>query len=76
MRVRRAFAYVWDRVRDYLRDYFAKLMLFTVWLVTLIFLHVVAWGAFTVGAVADEGSTRLELDLTSVPGASSTFYER
>jgi nucleoside 2-deoxyribosyltransferase len=31
-------------------------------------------GAFTIGAVADGGATKLELDLASVPGAHCTFY--
>lgn len=34
-----------------------------------------SWGAFTVGAVADNGETRLELDLVSVPGGTDKFYE-
>lgn len=34
-----------------------------------------AWGAFTLGAVADAGSTRLELDLMTVAGGSPAFYE-
>jgi hypothetical protein len=38
-------------------------------------LTLVAWGAFTVGAEADNGQTRLELDLADVPGASRQFYE-
>ena len=32
-----------------------------------------AYGAFTVGAVADAGNTRLELDLAELPGAPQTF---
>lgn len=35
----------------------------------------VAWGAFTVGAVADEGDTRLELNLAELPGAPRRFRE-
>jgi len=36
-------------------------------------LSILAMGAFTVGAVADEGATKLELDLATVEGASSEF---
>lgn len=32
-----------------------------------------AWGAFTVGAMADEGRTRLELDLSRLPGLPIEF---
>lgn len=39
-------------------------------------LTLVAWGAFTVGAVTDGGSTRLELDLAELPGAPREFRER
>jgi len=39
-------------------------------------LHVGAWGAFTVGATADEGRTRLELDLAQLPEAPTKFRER
>lgn len=35
-----------------------------------------AWGAFTVGAVTDEGSTTLELDLSTLPEAPPVFRER
>lgn len=35
-----------------------------------------AWGAFTVGAIADEGRTFLELDLASLPDAPTVFRER
>ena len=35
-----------------------------------------AWGAFTVGASADDGRTRLELDLANLPDAPKTFRER
>ena len=35
-----------------------------------------AWGAFTVGATADEGLTRLELDLAQLRGAPRVFLER
>lgn len=33
-----------------------------------------AYGAFTIGAEADDGATRLELDLLDVPGGTSRFY--
>ena len=33
-----------------------------------------SWGVFTAGAVADEGNTRLELDLKTVPGGTPKFY--
>lgn len=36
--------------------------------------EIVSWGAFTVGAEADNGRTRLELDLARVPGGTSRFY--
>jgi pYEATS domain-containing protein involved in immunity len=39
-------------------------------------LEIDAWGAFTVGAIADGGRTRLELDLASVVGAEESFYKR
>ncbi len=39
-------------------------------------LRLVAWGAFTVGAEADNGKTRLEINLCNVPGASDVFYTR
>lgn len=35
-----------------------------------------AYGAFTVGVVADNGDTRLELDLAALPHAPRTFRER
>lgn len=35
-----------------------------------------AWGAFTVGAVTDGGSTTLELDLSTLPDAPQAFRER
>lgn len=35
-----------------------------------------AWGAFTVGAVTDEGRTRLELDLAELQDAPQVFRER
>jgi hypothetical protein len=38
-------------------------------------LNFYAWGAFTVGVEADEGRTRLELDLASVPRAPKEFIE-
>ena len=34
-----------------------------------------AYGAFTVGALCDDGATRLELDLAGVPGAPTEFRE-
>jgi len=36
---------------------------------------ITAWGVFTVGAEADGGATRLELDLAKVPGGTKKFYE-
>jgi pYEATS domain-containing protein involved in immunity len=36
-------------------------------------LDIVAWGAFTVGALADNGQTRLELDLSELPDAPPGF---
>lgn len=39
-------------------------------------LQVVAWGAFTVGALADNGQTRLELDLGELPNAPPEFRAR
>ena len=38
-------------------------------------LDITAYGAFTVGAEADDGKTKLELDLLKVPGAEKLFYE-
>lgn len=38
-------------------------------------LNLRAYGAFTIGAVADNGKTSLELDLMSVPGGTREFYE-
>ena len=35
---------------------------------------ITSWGRFTVGAVADEGATSLELDLANVSGGTSKFY--
>jgi hypothetical protein len=37
---------------------------------------ITSWGAFTVGAEADEGKTRLELDLMEVPGSTRKFREQ
>ena len=34
------------------------------------------WGAFTVGAVADSGATRLELDLKDAPGSFAPWKDR
>jgi hypothetical protein len=39
-------------------------------------LEVVAWGAFTVGALADAGVTKLELDLSKVEGVSADWRAR
>lgn len=39
-------------------------------------LTLVAWGAFTVGAVADNGATRLELDLAEHPDATADFKSK
>ena len=39
-------------------------------------LAIIAWGAFTVGALADEGKTRLELDLAKQPGADEPWASR
>jgi len=35
----------------------------------------VSYGAFTIGARADEGQTSLELDLVDVPGGTHKFYK-
>lgn len=35
-----------------------------------------AWGAFTVGVEADNGSTKLELDLATIPNAPDLFKSR
>jgi hypothetical protein len=35
-----------------------------------------AYGAFTVGAVADNGQTKLELDLATLPDAPPEFRKR
>lgn len=40
------------------------------------YLHLKVWGAFTVGVIADGGSTMLELDLAEVEGAPREFRER
>lgn len=37
--------------------------------------EITSWGAFTIGVEADEGATRLELDLTKVHGGTKSFYE-
>lgn len=34
-----------------------------------------SWGAFTIGAIADEGKTKLELDLVNVRGGTPAFYK-
>lgn len=36
-------------------------------------LELLAWGSFTVGAEADEGRTKLELDLAEIPDAPEQF---
>lgn len=38
-------------------------------------LTITSWGTFTVGAEADNGATRLELDLATLPGGTKRFYE-
>ena len=37
--------------------------------------EITSYGAFTIGAVADDGATRLELDLSDVDGGTARFYE-
>lgn len=37
--------------------------------------RITSWGAFTVGAVADGGQTKLELDLMDVEGGTTKFYQ-
>jgi prokaryotic YEATS domain len=37
-------------------------------------LDILSWGAFTVGAEADRGATKLELDLSTIPGGTPEFY--
>jgi|SRR5579884_124335 len=37
--------------------------------------RITSWGWFTVGAAADDGKTRLELDLRNVPGGTKKFYK-
>jgi hypothetical protein len=39
-------------------------------------LNLKAWGAFTVGALADDGQTKLELDLAELPDAPAEFRNR
>lgn len=39
-------------------------------------LHLKAWGAFTVGALADDGATKLELDLAELADAPADFRAR
>jgi hypothetical protein len=39
-------------------------------------LNLKAWGAFTVGAVADDGQTKLELDLSTLETAPARFRNR
>jgi hypothetical protein len=38
--------------------------------------EITSWGVFTVGAVADEGKTRLELNLADVEGGTAKFYRQ
>jgi hypothetical protein len=38
-------------------------------------LDIISWGAFTVAADADGGRTKLELDLTTLPGGTPGFYK-
>lgn len=37
---------------------------------------ITSWGVFTVGAIADKGQTKLELDLRKVPGGTEKFYQQ
>ena len=37
---------------------------------------ITSWGVFTVGVDADDGETKLELDLASVRGGTDKFYEQ
>jgi hypothetical protein len=39
-------------------------------------LSVLSWGAFTVGVLADNGATRLELDLSTLPEADEPWRSR
>ncbi len=39
-------------------------------------LELIAWGAFTIGAEADNGKTKLELDLAKLPSVDSEFKQR
>jgi len=39
-------------------------------------LKLTAWGAFTVGAIADDGRTKLELDLQTLEDAPVEFRGR
>ncbi len=43
--------------------------------VRLPLLTLIAYGAFTIGAVADDGTTRLELDLVKVDGGTPRFRQ-
>jgi hypothetical protein len=37
--------------------------------------EITSWGAFTIGALADDGKTELELDLEDVEGGTEKFYD-
>lgn len=39
-------------------------------------LNLTAWGAFTIGALTDDGKTKLELDLSELPDAPTDFRNR
>lgn len=39
-------------------------------------LDIIAWGSFTVGVECDNGQTKLELDLSKIPGVPQKFAER
>ena len=60
-------------VRFHLHDSFAEPVQRVVVRRGVATLSVVAYGAFTVGAEADEGKTRLELDLSDLSRAPKAF---
>jgi hypothetical protein len=64
------------RVRFFLHDSFANDRPFVTVSDGRADLRVGAYGAFTVGAVADEGATKLELDLAEDPSAPKLFREQ